>query len=79
MCRHTLNQLLSLLFVATLVAAQPLLAAAPKTNPMIHDREMQLIDGNGKPIKLRGVLLEGWLMWNGPLWGTGLKSRNPYS
>ena len=41
-------------------------------NPMVHQQGTSLVDGNGKPIKLRGVLLEGWLMWNGPLWGTGL-------
>lgn len=44
-------------------------------NPMIHAEGTRLVDGNGEPIKLRGVLLEGWLMWNGPLWGAGLTSE----
>lgn len=47
----------------------------PKDNPMIHADGVQIVDGNGKPIKLRGVLLEGWLMWNGTLWGTGFTSE----
>ena len=42
---------------------------------MIHAEGTRLVDGNGEPIKLRGVILEGWLMWNGPLWGAGLTSE----
>lgn len=62
----------------TLVAA--LLAAPAHTeslvsNPMIHAEGTRLVDGSGEPIKLRGVLLEGWLMWNGTLWGAGLTSE----
>ena len=64
--------LLNLLLMAALISAPAVLAAGPETNPMIHAKGTSLVDGNGKPIKLRGVLLEGWLMWNGPLWGTGL-------
>ena len=41
-------------------------------NQMIHQQGSLIVDGQGQPIKLRGVLLEGWLMWNGPVWGTGL-------
>lgn len=42
---------------------------------MIHAEGTKIVDGEGKPIKLKGVLLEGWLMWNGPLWGAGLTSE----
>ena len=49
--------------------------AAPTNNSMVHTKGLQIVDGNNKPIKLRGVLLEGWLMWNGPLWGAGLTSE----
>ena len=49
--------------------------AAPTHNSMVHTKGLQIVDGNNKPIKLRGVLLEGWLMWNGPLWGAGLTSE----
>ena len=44
-------------------------------NPMIHAEGTRLVDGDGKPIRLEGVLLEGWLMWNGPLWNTGLTAE----
>ncbi len=50
-------------------------ASAPSDNPMIHASGTKFVDGTGKPIKLRGVILEGWLHWNGPLWGTGLNSE----
>lgn len=41
-------------------------------NQMIHQQGSLIVDGQGQPIKLRGVLLEGWLMWNGPVFGSGL-------
>ena len=44
-------------------------------NPMVHQERTQIIDPDGKPLKLRGLLLEGWLQWNGPLWGVGLTSE----
>jgi len=42
---------------------------------MVHQDGQQIIDPDGKVIKLRGVLLEGWLMWNGALWGAGFTSE----
>lgn len=47
-----------------------------KTNPMIHTNGLQIVDGKGNPIRLRGVILEGWLQWNGTLWGAGLISES---
>ena len=44
-------------------------------NPMVHTDGVRIVDGDGTPIRLRGVLLEGWLHWNGPLWGAGLTSE----
>lgn len=44
-------------------------------NPMVHQQGTNIVDGSGTPIKLRGFLLEGWLMWNGSLWGAGLTSE----
>ena len=44
-------------------------------NKMVHTEGLQIVDGNGIPIKLNAVLLEGWLMWNGTLWGAGLTSE----
>ncbi|MGB5434568.1 MAG: cellulase family glycosylhydrolase [Maribacter sp.] len=49
--------------------------ATPTNNSMVHTKGLQIVDGNNKPIKLRGVILEGWLMWNGPLWGAGMTSE----
>ncbi len=44
-------------------------------NPMVHAMGTQIVDGKNNPIKLRGVLLEGWMMWNGTLFGAGLTSE----
>lgn len=51
-----------------------LLALQPSFARMIHQEGRLIHDGQGQPIKLRGVLLEGWLMWNGNLWGSGILS-----
>ncbi len=51
------------------------LSGSVLANPMVHQNGTEIVDGNGNPLKLRGVLLEGWLMWNGTLWGAGLKSE----
>lgn len=48
-------------------------------NPMVHQQGSSIVDGNGQPLKLRGFLLEGWLMWNGTLWGAGLTSETTIS
>ena len=52
-----------------------LLVSGASANPMVHQSGASIADGQGKPLKLRGVLLEGWLMWNGTLWGAGLTSE----
>lgn len=44
-------------------------------NPMVHQEGSRIVDGSGQPLKLRGFLLEGWLMTNGTLWGAGLTSE----
>lgn len=51
------------------------LAFEAAANPMLHQQGTSIVDGRGEPVKLRGVLLEGWLMWNGTLWGAGLTSE----
>ncbi len=50
--------------------------AAPRANPpvpagFVHQSGTRLLDGAGKPIRLRGVNLGGWLLWEGWLWGQG--------
>ncbi|MGD0173630.1 MAG: cellulase family glycosylhydrolase [Anaerolineales bacterium] len=34
-------------------------------NPMVHQVGRSLIDPNGQPLRLRGVNLGGWLLWEG--------------
>ncbi|MBZ0111133.1 MAG: cellulase family glycosylhydrolase [Thermoanaerobaculia bacterium] len=60
---------------ALVLLAASAAATDPPSNPMVHAQGTRLVDGSGEPIKLRGVLLEGWLMWNGSLWGTGMTSE----
>lgn len=55
--------------------AVPVEDAVSGPNPMVHQEGKQIVDPEGNPLKLRGVLLEGWLMWNGALWGTGFTSE----
>ena len=70
-------QAVGLLLMTGLLRAEQIGGVDPGAvpNPMIHAEGTRLLDGTGRPIKLRGVLLEGWLMWNGPLWGAGLTSE----
>ena len=42
---------------------------------MIHADGMRLVDGAGHPIVLKGVNVEGWLLWNGHMWGCGFHSE----
>ncbi len=42
---------------------------------MIHRRGTQLVDGSGQPIKLKGVNLGGWLLWEGWIWGGGFDAE----
>lgn len=52
-----------------------LVISGASANTMVHQNSASIAEGQGNPLKLRGVLLEGWLMWNGPLWGAGLTSE----
>jgi endoglucanase len=42
---------------------------------MIHAQGIDLVDGAGKPRRLRGVNLGGWLLWEGWIWGGGFRSE----
>jgi aryl-phospho-beta-D-glucosidase BglC (GH1 family) len=44
-------------------------------NPMLHTSGAQLVDAQGQPVKLRGVNLGGWLMWEGWMFGEGFVSE----
>jgi endoglucanase len=37
----------------------------------VHQSGTRLLDGAGRPLRLRGVNLGGWLIWEGWLWGQG--------
>ena len=42
----------------------------------IHADGIELRDGQGNPIKLRGVNLGGWLQWEGWIWGGGFTAES---
>ncbi|WP_343633822.1 cellulase family glycosylhydrolase [Fluviicola sp.] len=37
----------------------------------VHRSGRQILDGNNTPIRLEGVNLGGWLLWEGWIWGSG--------
>jgi len=43
-----------------------------RVNPMLHQSGLRIVDGAGRPVKLRGVNLAGWLQWEGFLFGKGI-------
>lgn len=43
--------------------------------PFIHLHQGQLRDENNAPIKLNGINLGGWLLWEGWIWGGGFTSE----
>jgi endoglucanase len=51
-------------------------AGGLKTNPpvpagFVRQAGTKLVDGAGKPLRLRGVNVGGWLHWEGWMWGQG--------
>lgn len=80
--RSVLRTLLALALCVLFLGRQPAAQASESedsaetpTNRMIHAQGTRIVDAQGDPVHLRGVLLEGWLMWNGTLWGAGLSSE----
>lgn len=45
------------------------LSRSPRSNAMVHQAGAVIVDGNNHPIQLRAVNIEGWLQWEGALWG----------
>jgi endoglucanase len=43
-----------------------------KINMMVHQAGLRILDPAGRPIKLHGVNLAGWLQWEGFLFGKGI-------
>ena len=76
MKRPIVSALLAVSVIAAPSAGAGETAVSVGANPMIHAQGTRLVDGTGAPVVLRGVLLEGWLMWNGTLFGAGLSSES---
>ena len=55
----------------TLSASTSLQALTQPAIPagFVHQSGTQLLDGAGQPLKLKGVNLGGWLLWEGWMWG----------
>jgi endoglucanase len=49
---------------------------AGEPSPFIHRDGSILRDSSGMNIKLRGINLGGWLLWEGWMWGDGFKSQS---
>ena len=47
----------------------PAAETPPRQNRMVHRVDDQIVDGSGRPLKLRGVNLGGWLLWEPWMWG----------
>jgi hypothetical protein len=45
--------------------------ASVPTGGFVHQSGTQLLDGANRPLRLRGVNLGGWLLWEGWEWGQG--------
>ncbi len=43
---------------------------------MIHQSGTKIVDGENRPIRLIGTNVEGWMQWEGVLWGKGLGSES---
>ena len=60
---------------AVQTAPDSIISLGQQKNPMLHQEGNRIVNGAGQPVQLRGTLIEGWLMWNGTLWGAGLTSE----
>lgn len=49
--------------------------AAWSNTTFVHREGQQMLDGQNKVIKLNGVNLGGWLMWEGWIWGGGFTAE----
>jgi endoglucanase len=70
----TRQSALSVLVVFGTVAAAPSLFAqsSARHNNMVHQEGRTIVDANNRPLRLRGVMAEGWLQWEGDVWGKAL-------
>jgi endoglucanase len=50
--------------------------ARAQSPAFVHRSGRTLIDSAGQTVQLRGINLGGWLLWEGWMWGSGLKSQS---
>jgi Cellulase (glycosyl hydrolase family 5)/Ca-dependent carbohydrate-binding module xylan-binding len=55
----------------TFSATESLSRNPPVPDGFVHQSGTQLLDGANRPLRLRGVNLGGWLLWEGWVWGQG--------
>jgi endoglucanase len=63
------RSLIALLFAGLSFAS--FAQASWNNNSFVHRSGRQIVDNAGTPIRLSGVNLGGWLMWEGWIWGGG--------
>jgi endoglucanase len=68
-------RLISTLLLSLIVSLSVGHAQGGTANPMIHRQGMQLVDGSGQPLHLKGVNLGGWLLWEDWIWGGGFNAE----
>jgi len=68
--RHLLPLLAILLGAACGGLAQA--ADLPPANRMLHQQGTRIVDGQAREVRLRGVNLGGWLIWEGWIFGKGI-------
>jgi hypothetical protein len=62
------SSLLASIYVGTVTVLTALCLSAhaqssPHHNPMLHQHGTRIVDEHGNEVKLRGVNLGGWLLW----------------
>ncbi len=72
MAKHRLALSLLLAIGIPLLCRSLPAQSPPRSNPLLHQQGAKIVDGHGKEVKLRGVNLGGWLLWEGWIFGKGV-------
>jgi hypothetical protein len=62
----------ALVLVAASFSPTALAQSSHPSNPMLHQQDTKIVDGDGNEVKLRGFNLGGWLVWEGWIFGKGI-------
>jgi len=65
--------ILLLFFITTITSGKA--QAIWNNTSFVHRNNQQILDGQNNVIKLNGVNLGGWLMWEGWIWGGGFTAE----